>query len=134
MGAITPPVGLASFAAAGIAGEDAIKTGIQGSLYALRTVVLPFVFVFNPTLLLIDVRGWWELAVVAFAAIAASLVFAAAPLGGFGGRGDRRYERRRRGYSQDRRGEARRAGGGAQTPRGGGPERRRARRRGSDSQ
>ena len=83
MGDITPPVGLASFAAAAISGEDAIKTGIQGSLYALRTVVLPFVFVFNPTLLLIDVRGWWELAVVAFAAIAASLVFAAATLGWF---------------------------------------------------
>ena len=43
MGDITPPVGLATFAAAAISGEDAIQTGIQGSLYALRTVVLPFV-------------------------------------------------------------------------------------------
>jgi TRAP transporter 4TM/12TM fusion protein len=83
MGDITPPVGLATFAAAAISGEDAIKTGIQGSLYALRTVVLPFVFVFNPMLLLIDVRGWFELALVAFSATAASLVFAAATLGWF---------------------------------------------------
>ncbi len=83
MGDITPPVGLASFAAAAISGEDAIKTGIQGSVYALRTVVLPFVFVFNPMLLLIDVRGWFEVLLVAFAAIAASLVFAAATLGWF---------------------------------------------------
>src|SRR5688572_15571812 len=52
MGDITPPVGLATFAAAAISGEDPIKTGIQGSVYALRTVVLPFVFVFNPMLLL----------------------------------------------------------------------------------
>ena len=83
MGDITPPVGLASFAAAAISGEDAIKTGLQGSLYALRTVVLPFVFVFNPTLLLIDVESWPELVLVALAATAASLVFAAATLGWF---------------------------------------------------
>ncbi len=83
MGDITPPVGLASFAAAAISGEDPIKTGIQGSLYALRTVVLPFVFVFNPMLLLIDVRGWFEVALVASAATVASLVFAAATLGWF---------------------------------------------------
>ncbi|MDH3505487.1 MAG: DUF3394 domain-containing protein, partial [Nitrospirota bacterium] len=83
MGDITPPVGLASFAAAAISGEDAIKTGVQGSLYALRTVVLPFVFVFNPTLLLIDVHSWAEVILVALAAIAASLVFAAATLGWF---------------------------------------------------
>jgi TRAP transporter 4TM/12TM fusion protein len=83
MGDITPPVGLATFAAAAISGEDAIKTGLQGSVYALRTVVLPFVFVFNPMLLLIDVRGWFELVLVATAATAASLLFAAATLGWF---------------------------------------------------
>jgi len=83
MGDITPPVGLASFAAAAISGEDAIATGVQGSLYALRTVVLPFVFVFNPALLLIDVHGWWEVALVGLASTAASLTFAAATLGWF---------------------------------------------------
>jgi len=55
MGDITPPVGLATFAAAAISGEDAIKTGIQGARYALRTVILPFIWIFNPQLLLIDV-------------------------------------------------------------------------------
>jgi hypothetical protein len=83
MGDITPPVGLATFAAAAISGEDAIKTGLQGALYALRTVVLPFVFVFNPMLLLIDVRGWLEAVLVALAATLASLLFAAATLGWF---------------------------------------------------
>jgi TRAP transporter 4TM/12TM fusion protein len=83
MGDITPPVGLATFAAAAISGEDAIATGLQGAVYALRTAVLPFVFVFNPMLLLIDVRGWFEIALVALAATAASLVFAAATLGWF---------------------------------------------------
>ncbi|MGD9943781.1 MAG: TRAP transporter permease [Burkholderiaceae bacterium] len=83
MGDITPPVGLATFAAAAISGEDAIQTGLQGSLYALRTVVLPFVFVFNPALLLIDVRSTWELIMVALSATVASLVFAAATMAWF---------------------------------------------------
>jgi TRAP transporter 4TM/12TM fusion protein len=83
MGDITPPVGLATFAAAAISGEDAIKTGVQGAVYALRTVVLPFVFIFNPMLLLIDVRSWWEVLLVAFAATMASLAFSAATLGWF---------------------------------------------------
>jgi hypothetical protein len=83
MGDITPPVGLASFAAAAISGEDPIRTGIQGSVYALRTVILPFVFVFNPALLMIDVHGWWEVLLVAFSATVASMVFAAATMAYF---------------------------------------------------
>jgi TRAP transporter 4TM/12TM fusion protein len=83
MGDITPPVGLATFAAAAISGEDAIATGLQGAVYALRTAVLPFVFVFNPMLLLIDVRSWLDIVLVFFAATAASMVFAAATLGWF---------------------------------------------------
>ncbi len=83
MGDITPPVGLATFAAAAISGEDAIQTGIQGSLYAIRTVVLPFVWIYNPQLILIDVHGWAELLLVVFACLAASLTFAAATMGWF---------------------------------------------------
>src|SRR5690606_27403787 len=81
MADITPPVGLATFAAAAISGEDPIKTGIQCTTYALRTAVLPFMFVFNPLLLLIDVHGWAELALVVGGAILASMTFAAATLG-----------------------------------------------------
>src|SRR5687768_12186496 len=83
MGDITPPVGLATFAAAAISGEDAIETGIQGAVYALRTVVLPFVFIYNPMLLMIDVRGWFEVLLVAFTATVASCVFAAATMAWF---------------------------------------------------
>ncbi|MFN0184250.1 MAG: TRAP transporter permease [Aquabacterium sp.] len=77
MGDITPPVGLATFAAAAISGEDAIATGIQGSLYALRTVILPFIWVFNPLLLLIDVDSVTELVLVVGAATLAMLLFSA---------------------------------------------------------
>lgn len=80
MADITPPVGLATFAAAAISGEDPLRTGVQGVTYALRTAVLPFMFIFNPLLLLIDVQGWWELFLVVGGATLASLTFAAATL------------------------------------------------------
>jgi TRAP transporter 4TM/12TM fusion protein len=83
MGDITPPVGLATFAAAAISGEDAIETGIQGSIYALRTVILPFIWIFNPMLLLIDVDSWWELLLVVGASTLAMLVFAAVTMNWF---------------------------------------------------
>lgn len=50
----TPPVGMAAYAAAGIAKSDPIKTGIQGFAYDIRTAILPFMFFFNSKLLLID--------------------------------------------------------------------------------
>ncbi len=77
MGDITPPVGLATFAAAAISGEDAIKTGIQGSLYALRTVILPFIWIFNPALLLVDVHSGFDLVLVVLASTLAMLLFSA---------------------------------------------------------
>jgi TRAP transporter 4TM/12TM fusion protein len=83
MGDITPPVGLATFAAAAISGESAIATGIQGSLYALRTVILPFIWIFNPALLLIDVHGWWEVLLVAGASLLAMMAFAAVTMNWF---------------------------------------------------
>jgi TRAP transporter 4TM/12TM fusion protein len=83
MGDITPPVGLATFAAAAISGEDAIATGIQGSIYALRTVILPFIWIFNPQLLLIDVHSGAELLRVVVASVTATLIFAAVTMGWF---------------------------------------------------
>jgi len=49
----TPPVGIAAYAAAGIAKSDPIKTGVQGFTYDMRTAILPFMFFFNNELLLI---------------------------------------------------------------------------------
>lgn len=50
----TPPVGMAAYAAAGIARSDPIKTGLQGFAYDIRTAILPFMFFFNSKLLLIE--------------------------------------------------------------------------------
>ncbi len=51
MANITPPVALASFAAAGISGGDMNKTGIEGFKLALAGFIIPYMFVFNPVLL-----------------------------------------------------------------------------------
>jgi len=78
MADVTPPVGLASFAAAAVARADPIRTGIQAFWYSLRTVTLPFVFMFNTQLLLIGVDSLWQLALTFFGSLAGILVFAAA--------------------------------------------------------
>ncbi|WP_284335889.1 TRAP transporter permease [Comamonas sp. NoAH] len=77
LGDVTPPVGLATFAGAAIAQENAIRVGIQGALYGLRTVILPFIWIFNPALLLFGVNSWTEIALVAFASLLAMLAFTA---------------------------------------------------------
>ncbi|HJR22110.1 MAG TPA: TRAP transporter permease [Dongiaceae bacterium] len=83
MADITPPVGLAAFAAAAISKEDPIATGFQGALYSLRTAILPFVFIFNPAILLIGDEGWAHTALVAAAALVAILLFSAATMNWF---------------------------------------------------
>ncbi|MBP1924448.1 TRAP transporter 4TM/12TM fusion protein [Sedimentibacter acidaminivorans] len=51
---ITPPVALASFAAAGISGGDPMKTGLQSVKLSLAGFIVPYMFVYNSALLLID--------------------------------------------------------------------------------
>ena len=83
MADITPPVGLAAFAAAAISKEDPIATGFQGALYSLRTAILPFVFIFNPAMLLIGVESWPHTIWVATVCLIAILLFAAATMNWF---------------------------------------------------
>ncbi|MDW5377872.1 TRAP transporter permease [Halomonas sp. HP20-15] len=80
MADVTPPVGLASFAAAAVSGGDPIKTGFQAFYYSLRTAALPFLFIFNTDLLLINVDLWHGLLIFVIATVA-MLIFAAATQG-----------------------------------------------------
>ena len=82
MADVTPPVGLASLAAAAVPGGDAIKTGFVAFFNSLRTVALPFVVIFNTDLLLIDV-GWAQDILVFISASLAILVFTAGTMGWF---------------------------------------------------
>ncbi|HET6827775.1 MAG TPA: TRAP transporter permease [Ramlibacter sp.] len=77
---VTPPVGLASYAAAAISGDHPNATGWQATWYSLRTTVLPFVFIFNPQLLLIGLGSWTQVVLVCVSGVVASLLFAAATM------------------------------------------------------
>ncbi len=50
---ITPPVCVASFAGAAIAGASPMKTGIEASKLGIASYIIPFMFVYNPTMLMI---------------------------------------------------------------------------------
>ena len=54
---ITPPVCLAAFAGAGISGGDPMKTGFLSLKLALAGFIVPFMFIYNPTMLMIDPTG-----------------------------------------------------------------------------
>ncbi len=82
MADVTPPVGLASFAAAAISGGDPIKTGFVAFFYSMRTAALPFLFIYNTDLLLINV-DWLHGIGVFITATIAMLLFAAGSMNYF---------------------------------------------------
>ena len=78
MADVTPPVGLASYAAAAISGGDPLRTGLQAIWYSLRTGILPIVFLFNHELLLIGVDSIWQALLVIVTSLIGILVFTSA--------------------------------------------------------
>jgi len=83
MADVTPPVGLASYAAAAISGGDPIKTGVQAFWYEIRTAVLPIIFLFNQELLLLGIENIWHALLVILTSLLGILVFTAATQGWF---------------------------------------------------
>ena len=75
MADVTPPVGLASYAAAAISGGDPLKTGLQAFWYSLRTGILPIVFLFNHELLLIGIENIWHGLVVIITSLIRNISF-----------------------------------------------------------
>ncbi len=71
----TPPVGLAAYAAGAIAKENPIKVGVQGFRYDMRTAILPFMFIFNTNILLIDVHSWLDIAIIFLSTVIAMFAF-----------------------------------------------------------
>ena len=76
---ITPPVALAAYAAAGMAGGDPFKTGNTAFRLGLAKVLVPFVFVFSPSLLLVA-KGftWYDFSVTFVGCVLGITVLAAA--------------------------------------------------------
>ena len=79
----TPPVGLAAYAAAAIAKSPPIPTGIQGFMYDIRTAILPFMFIFNPDLILYNINSWMQGLLIFAMACMGNFAFASATQGWF---------------------------------------------------
>lgn len=80
MAQITPPVCVASYTAAGIADGNAMKTGLKGFTFAMVGFLVPFVFVYNPPILL---QGTLVEIVIATAQLALGTYFLAVMVSGF---------------------------------------------------
>ena len=77
---ITPPVALAAYAAAGMAGSDPFKTGNTAFRLGLGKALVPFVFVFSPSLLLVTQGFNWYDFVLAFGGCVLGITVLAAAL------------------------------------------------------
>lgn len=74
---LTPPVALASFAAAGISGGDPMRTGFASVKLAIAGFIVPFMFIYSPQLLLIDTSLLGGLQVTVTACIGVFMIGAA---------------------------------------------------------
>ena len=90
---ITPPVALAAYAAAGMAGSDPFKTGNTAFRLGLGKALVPFVFVFAPSLLLVTAGFTWQEFVLAFGGCVLGITFLSAALSDYFLVPMRRWER-----------------------------------------
>lgn len=74
---VTPPVALAAFAGSAIAKSDPIKTGINASKLAIAAFIIPYMFVLNPAILMID-TNIGEIILIIFTAVTGMIGIGAA--------------------------------------------------------
>ncbi len=79
--AITPPVALAAYAAAGISGADPIKTGITSCRLGVAAFIVPYMFIYAPSLLLVGSPS--EIVLATITATVGVIALAAASVGWF---------------------------------------------------
>src|SRR5690606_782421 len=77
---ITPPVALAAFAASGISGGDPIRTGVNSAKLAIAAFIIPYMIVFSPELLMIDVT-FLQVIWVVFTALMGMIAIGAGVIG-----------------------------------------------------
>ncbi|WP_017728764.1 TRAP transporter permease [Halalkalibacterium ligniniphilum] len=75
LSAITPPVGVASFTAAGIANANPLTVGVQATKLASVGFILPFMFVYHPSLLMQG--SVWQISITALTAVVGVYALAA---------------------------------------------------------
>ncbi len=66
---ITPPVALAAYAGSAIAKANPLKTGVNATKLAIAAFVVPYIFAFNPVMLLEGTYGALDVAVVVVTAL-----------------------------------------------------------------
>jgi TRAP transporter 4TM/12TM fusion protein len=79
---VTPPVALAAYAAAGIAGSEPMRTGMTAFRLSMGKALVPFMFVYTPALLFIDFT-WSAFASAAFCGLVGITALSAAYIGYF---------------------------------------------------
>jgi len=79
---ITPPVCLAAYAGAGIAKANPFKTGVTAVKLAIAAFIIPYIFIYNPMLVLVDVIVW-KLIIGVLAAILGMIGVSSAVIGYF---------------------------------------------------
>jgi TRAP-type uncharacterized transport system fused permease subunit len=93
--AITPPVALAAYAGAAIAGADPMRTAVTAFKFGIAAFIVPFIFFYSPAMLMapvdsqvfgIDVPGWLRITQVALTATVGVCLLASAVQGYFFGR------------------------------------------------
>jgi TRAP transporter 4TM/12TM fusion protein len=80
---LTPPVALAAYAAAGMAGSDPFKTGNTAFMLGISKLLVPFVFIFSPSLLLVLKGFTWEEFFITLSGAIVGLVFLSAAFSGY---------------------------------------------------
>jgi len=80
---LTPPVALAAYAAAGMAGSDPFKTGNTAFMLGISKLLVPFVFIFSPSLLLVLNGFTWEEFFITLSGAIVGLVFLSAAFSGY---------------------------------------------------
>lgn len=73
---ITPPVALAAFAGSGIAGASPVKTGFNATRLGIAAYLVPYMFVMNPVMVLVNVNGdpTWLFVLVVLQSIITAMV------------------------------------------------------------
>ena len=80
IGGLTPPVAITAFAAAGVAGTDAYRTGLKAAKYALAGYLVPYMFMYNNPLLL---EGPWLYSMMEFGTALIGILSLSASVQGF---------------------------------------------------
>ena len=81
---ITPPVALAAYAGASMAGADPFKTGNTAFRLAMAKALVPFVFVYSPAMLLVTKEFTWPIFIETVAGCLVGIVMLAIALTGYG--------------------------------------------------